>query len=50
MNELELIFGIGCDLMKVADALFEGIEDYEVNGETGETEDIWDWICGKEVA
>lgn len=44
MNELELEFGIGCDLLKIADALTEGVEDYEVDGETGETEEFWDWV------
>ena len=43
-EKLEEIFGKGCDPMKIADAITGGIEDYEVNGETGETLTVWDWI------
>lgn len=48
MSAVEDVFGIGCNLIKVADSFFEGVETYEVNGETGESEEsIWDWISQK---
>ena len=50
-EELEMIFGRNCDQMKIADALFDGIERYSVNGETGETitdGEFWDWISTRE--
>ncbi len=40
-EKLEMVFGKGCDPMKVADALMDGIEDYSVNDETGENNE-WD--------
>jgi hypothetical protein len=42
--KLEEVFGKGCNSMKIADAIYEGIEDYEIDGETGETVTIWNWI------
>lgn len=51
MTVVEEVFGEGCDLLKVADSMMDGIETYSVNGETGETESeesVWDWIATKQ--
>ncbi len=43
-EKLELIFGKNCDLVKIADSITDGVEEYEIDGETGETVTIWNWI------